>query len=244
MKTMIVMPVANEESTIKGLLGEIQAQLPEARTLVVMDDFSCDRTMEIVHAASLVAPSRVRLLYHPASTGFASCYLYGFRQTVAMGADYVIEMDGGGSHDPSELPRMVELLRDHDCVFSSRFSPSGGFENHPAQRRLISWAGTKAANFLLGTSLSDMTSGYEGFRIGVLRTIDRNIGFDNFLALRGAQHFFQTELRYYCRNLRCAEHPITYRGSSSTLKWAAVWRSLGALYRLGCRRPVQPEDLS
>ena len=244
MKTYIVMPVANEEAAIADLLARIRGHLTDARTLVVMDRFSRDRTMEIVHEISLMYPDRVSLLLYPESTGFASCYLYGFRAACNCGADSVIEMDGGGSHDPAVLPRMVELLRDRDCVFSSRFAPGGGFESHPLQRRLISWAGTKMANALLSTKLSDMTSGFEGFRASVLRAIDRKIGFENFLSLQGAQHFFQTEMRYYCSRLHWAEIPIQYRGSSSTLKAKTVWNSFNALYTLGCRRPIEPGELT
>lgn len=242
MNTHIVMPVANEEKTIAKLLYEIRLHMPAATIWVVMDDFSKDGTADIVLEMSK-HDNHLWAMKHRESTGFASCYLFGFRQAMAAEADAVIEMDAGGSHDPAMLPKMAELLESNDCVFSTRFAKGGGFDHHPLQRRLISWTGTKAANALLGTNLSDMTSGFEGFRVDVLRAIQLKIGFDNFLALRGAGHFFQTEMRYYCARLRCAELPITYRGSSSTLKMGTVWKSFKQLYDLGCRKPVEPEDI-
>jgi dolichol-phosphate mannosyltransferase len=242
MNIHIVMPAANEEKTIAALLANVRRHAPTATIWVVMDKFSRDATADVVLELSRHDNSLWAIKFSE-STGFASCYQFGFRQALAADADAVIEMDAGGSHDPAMIPRMVELLGRNDCVFSTRFARGGGFERHPLQRRLISWAGTKAANALLSTNLTDMTSGFEGFRSDVLRAIDRKIGFANFLSLRGAGHFFQTEMRFYCSRLRCAEMPITYRGSSSTLKLGTVWKSAKALYELGCRKPITWEDL-
>lgn len=246
MKTYIVMPVANEEKTVGRLLAEIRMELPEVAILVVMDKFSRDRTAEIVQRMAAADPWIHRFSF-TRSTGFASCYLYGFRRVIAEGDPDapIIEMDAGGSHSPDRLPFLRAQLDRHACVFSTRFARGGGFVNHPWHRRALSWGGTQLANRLfLGTSLSDMTSGFEGFRSGVLRAIDRKIGFDNFLSLRpGCGHFFQTEMRYYCSKLDICEVPILYRGSGSTLKASAVWKSLAALYELGCRPQLAPGDL-
>ena len=246
MNTYIVMPVANEQETIHDLLLSIRANLPDARILVVVDKFSRDRTWDVVLGLAMCDWHVVPVFYER-STGFASCYLHGFRLAANLGgADAIIEMDAGGSHDPSELGKVADLLEENACAFSTRFARGGGFVDHPWHRRAVSWGGTALANrVFLDTKLSDMTSGFEGFRADVLRAIDRKIGFDNFLSVRpGTGHFFQTEMRYYCSKLRCAEFPITYRGSDSTLKAKTVLRSLAALYELGCRRPLEPGDLA
>jgi dolichol-phosphate mannosyltransferase len=244
MITFVVMPVANEEATIEALLTGVLSQgIGPITVLPVMDGFSKDNTLNLVENFQKRDP-RVQLVFHEASTGVVSCYLRGFREAVKQGADYIIEMDGGGSHDPAEIPDFIRLLDGgNDCVFSSRFMKGGGMVDQPFKRRLISWAGTIVSNLVLGTKLSDMTSGYEAFRGSVLRAIDEKIGFDNILSLRKASHFIQTELRYYCARLTYAEKPIVYKGSTSTLRNETVVNSFKALFALKGRPQVLEGDL-
>jgi dolichol-phosphate mannosyltransferase len=239
MRTFIVMPIANEESTIEALLSDILCQnIPDITVLPIMDAFSKDKTRLLIENFQEKDP-RVQLVYHQKSTGGVSCYLHGFREAGKRGADYIVEMDGGGSHDPKEIPAFIRLLdQGNDCVFSSRFMEGGGMVNLPLTRRLISWGGTHLSNFVLGTRLTDMTSGFEAFRAPVLRAIDVQIGFDNILSLRQASHFIQTELRYYCGRLKYAEKPIIYKGSTSTLTNQTVINSLKALFELKNRPQV------
>jgi dolichol-phosphate mannosyltransferase len=239
MKTFIVMPIANEESTIGALLSDILSQgVPDITILPIMDVFSKDKTQTIIENFEKKDP-RVQLVFHHKSTGVVSCYLHGFREAEKRGADYIIEMDGGGSHNPKEIPDFIRLLNQgNDCVFSSRFMKGGGMVDQPLKRRLISWGGTVLSNLVLGTRLTDMTSGYEAFRAPVLWAIDEKIGFDNILSLRQASHFIQTELRYYCARLKYAEKPIVYKGSASTLNNRTVFNSLRALFALKGRPRV------
>ena len=239
MRTFVVFPIANEESTIEKLLINILAQPVENITAVpVMDSYSKDRTQKIVEGMQARDP-RVQLLFHPKSTGAVSCYLHGFRYAVSAGADYVIEMDGGGSHDPAEIPEFIRLLdAGNDCVFSTRFALGGGIVGHPLKRKLISKMGTILANAVLGTSLTDMTSGYEAFRADVLKAMDEQVGFDKILSLDRAGHFIQTEIRYYCSRLKYCEKPIIYAGSSTQLKNHTIINSLKALFILYRKPPI------
>ena len=97
--------------------------------------------------------------------------------------------------------------------------------DHPWYRRLLSSGGTYLANLVLGTRLRDMTSGFEGFQRHVLESLD----LDRFLS-KG--HMYQTEMRYYCRNLKTVEVPIHYRGGASSLKWKSVAEALKILFQL------------
>lgn len=81
------------------------------------------------------------------------------------------------------------------------------------------------ANFVLGTRLKDMTSGFEGFQ----RHILEQMNLDQFLS---TGHMYQTEMRYYCRNFRTVEVPIHYMGSSSSLKGSSVTEALRILFQL------------
>jgi len=90
---------------------------------------------------------------------------------------------------------------------------------------MLSGGGTMLANFVLGTKLKDMTSGYEGFKRHVLENMD----LDKFLS-RG--HIYQTEMRFYCRNYKTKEVPIHYVGGKSSLKLKSVSEALKVLFAL------------
>ena len=101
----------------------------------------------------------------------------------------------------------------------------GSMREQPLYRRMLSQGGTFLSNFVLGTGLEDMTSGFEGFQ----RKILENLRLDQFLS-RG--HMYQTEMRYYCRNLRTIEVPIHYVGTASSLKASSVTEALRILFML------------
>lgn len=224
-KTIIVMPVANEEDTMGQVIEKILA-LPYDNLYLypVIDNFSKDRTEEIIR--SYEATGRVKCIFYEKSTGVISCYLEGYRRALADGAECVLEMDGGGSHSPDEIPQFIENLeKGYDCVWGSRFVPGGDISNHPLYRRILSSGGTILANLVLGTKLKDMTSGFEGFQAAVLEKFD----FDKFLS---TGHMYQTEMRFYCRRYNTIEVPIHYIGGSSSLKWKSVKEALSILFKL------------
>ena len=231
-KTIIVMPVANEEATMESLLDNI-LELPYDNLYIypVVDSYSKDRTEEIIREKEKQNP-RVKCIFYKESRGVITCYLEGFRRALLDGAERIIEMDGGGSHLPSEIPQFIEKLDEgYDCVWGSRFIPGGGISSQPLYRRILSGGGTWLANFVLGTGLKDMTSGFEGFQRNVLE----NMNLDKFLS-KG--HMYQTEMRYYCRKYHTIEVPIHYVVSSSSLKSSSVTEALRILFKL---KKYEPE---
>ncbi len=225
-KTIIVMPVANEEQTMEQVI-DIIMDLPFDNLFYypVIDDFSKDDTEKIIRRKAKDNP-RIKLIYYKQSKGVISCYLEGYRQALMDGADRIIEMDGGMSHDPHQLPEFIDKLDEgYDCVWGSRFMKGGGVSDLPLYRRLLSGGGTFLSNLVLDTGLKDMTSGYEAFQRKVLESI-------NFDQIMSTGHMYQTEMRFYCRNLKCVEVPIHYTGSSSGLKFSTVMEALGILFKL------------
>ena len=224
-KTIIVMPVANESATMGSVIEKILA-LPydNLHLYPVVDDYSKDNTAEIIR--SYEHTGRVKCIYYKESRGVISCYLEGFRRALADGAERIIEMDGGGSHKPEELGQFVEKLDEgYDCVWGSRFITGGSISEQPLYRRILSGGGTMLSNIVLGTKLKDMTSGFEAFQADVLR----NLNLDAFLS---TGHMYQTEMRFYCRNLNTIEVPIHYTGGSSSLKFRSVTEALRILFEL------------
>ncbi|MCR5688116.1 MAG: glycosyltransferase [Lachnospiraceae bacterium] len=224
-KIIIVMPVANEEKTMGSVIEKILALPYDNLSLYpVVDSYSKDSTEEIIR--SYEHTGRVKCIFYKESRGVISCYLEGYRRALEDGADCVLEMDGGGSHQPEEIPQFVEKLEEgYDCVLGSRFIKGGEMSHQPLYRRILSSGGTVLANLVLGTKLKDMTSGFEGFQADVLKRMN----LDRFLS---TGHMYQTEMRFYCRGLNCIEVPIHYIGGESSLKASSVAEALKILFAL------------
>ena len=219
------MPVANEEQSMASVIEQILA-LPydNLHLYPIIDNYSKDRTEEIIR--SYEHTGRVKCVFYKESRGVISCYMEGYRVALADGAERVIEMDGGGSHQPSEIPQYIEKLDEgYECVWGSRFIKGAGLENDPLYRKILSRGGTWLSNLVLGTKLKDMTSGFEAFQREVLEQFN----FDNFLS---TGHMYQTEMRFYCRNRKAIEVPIHYKAGKSSLKMKSVTEALSILFKL------------
>lgn len=154
----------------------------------------------------------------------------GFKEAYANGHEIIIEMDAGMSHDPKAIPMFLRVLNEgNECAFGSRFIIGGSMADSPLKRRLLSRGGTILANWLLGTHLYDMTSGYQGFHAHVIaRLLDYR--------LHSTAHFYQTEVRYLLRKFRFAEIPIHYQAPSPRVSKNAIRNALKVLFHYCAKR--------
>ncbi|HWO69259.1 MAG TPA: apolipoprotein N-acyltransferase, partial [Actinomycetota bacterium] len=203
-RTLVVLPTYEERETIGRVLEGLMA-LPEAVDALVVDDGSPDGTAEVVRAVAAREP-RVRLVERPRKSGLASAYLVGFRRALEEGYDLAVEMDSDLSHDPSELPRLLDAARRADLVIGSRYVPGGSVTNWSRARLALSRGGNLYARLALGFPLRDATS---GFRVYRRRLLEHLLGRD----IRSDGYAFQVELahRAWRDGFRVAEVPITFR---------------------------------
>src|SRR5207248_3523996 len=169
---------------------------------------------------------RLNVVWAPENRSVAGAYFRGYREALASGADWILEIDGGYSHQPKDIPQFFPYMEQgFDCVFGSRFMAGGKISNSSFKRRLVSYGGTVLTNMLIGTRLSDMTSGFEMFTRKTLQVVlDKEI--------HSRAHFFQTEIKVHCRNLKVAEAPIHYQMASPGLANAPVKEAFVQLWRL------------
>jgi dolichol-phosphate mannosyltransferase len=220
------MPVANEEETIEKLVTEILA-LPVADLtyMPVLDRFSQDSTKEILDGIAESDP-RVKVIFFQESSGVVSCYLYGFEIALEAGADYIFEMDAGGSHDPEDLPKMVAKLDEgYDCVLATRFSAGGGFVNQSLFRRLVSKCSTLFSKIILNIPFTDISSGFNGYQSHVLE----ELGFEH---ITSKGHSWHIQLKWPMRKYRYVEVPIIYRGSKSSFKFKYILDGVKTVWAL------------
>ncbi len=229
----IVCPMANEARSAVRFVDAVLAEcgryeFDSVTFFVVLDTVSRDDTRDLLEDHSLLRP-QLRVVWAPETRGVAEAYVRGYREALAAGCDWILEIDAGFSHDPRSIGAFFEAMATgKDCVFGSRFG-GGGQNLGTVRRRAISRGGTALANLLLGTRLSDMTSGYELFSRATLEAILAN-------GIRSKGPFFQTEIKAYCKDRRFAEIPIRYDAGSHGVGTAALAESLLNLARLFRRR--------
>jgi dolichol-phosphate mannosyltransferase len=179
----------------------------------------------------------VHVLHRPAKAGLAAAYVAGFERALAEGADYVLEMDADFSHDPADLPRLLEAAcAGADVVIGSRYARGGGVDGWSRDRQLLSRLGGLYARAVLGSAVRDLTGGFKCFRAEALRAL----GLEDLTAEGFA---FQVETTYRAgrSGLRITELPIVFherRAGRSKMSPAiaaeAIWRIPGI--RLAARR--------
>jgi dolichol-phosphate mannosyltransferase len=229
---MVCLPTYDERENLEPMLRALGEVLGPQDRVLVIDDSSPDGTGELADglAAEL---GFVDVLHRPRKEGLGPAYLAGFRHALDAGAELILEMDCDFSHDPKDVPRLLEAAAEADLVLGSRYVPGGGVENWGLVRRAISYGGSLYARVLLGVRVRDLTGGFKCFRREVLESLPLD-------EVRSRGYAFQIELTYRAlrRGFRVREIPIRFTdrvvgGSkmSRAIVLEAIWKV--PLLRLG-----------
>ncbi|KAB0668823.1 polyprenol monophosphomannose synthase [Oryzomonas sagensis] len=235
MKAIVVIPTYNERDNIVRLAGEVLAQHPDLQILFV-DDNSPDGTGTL--ADELAAGNgRISVIHRSGKLGLGSAYRTGFKAALAMGADYLIEMDADFSHSPTVLPLFLEAIRNADLVVGSRYLNGVSVVNWPIRRLMLSFFASVYTRFVTGLRVKDCTSGFKCFRRSVIEAFDLD-------SVKSDGYSFQIEMNYRCmeKGFRIVEVPIifidrhagTSKMSGKIVREAVtmVWKlRLGTLFR-------------
>ena len=204
----LVLPTYNEAENIEAI---VRAALPElARAtddhrILVVDDNSPDGTGDIADRLA-AEDAHVEVLHRLTKDGLGRAYLAGFARALEGGAELILEMDSDFSHDPKDLPRLIEGASDADLVLGSRYVRGGGVVDWGVGRRILSRGGSWYARRILGIPIRDLTGGFKCFHRRVLERLDLD-GIDAY------GYGFQIELTYRAlkAGFRVKEVPIVFR---------------------------------
>jgi apolipoprotein N-acyltransferase len=204
-RTLVILPTFDERDTIEWVLARLLA-LQEHVDVLVVDDSSPDGTGELVRAVAGTEP-RVRLLSRPKKAGLGSAYLDGFRKAIDGGYDLIVEMDSDLSHQPEELPALLQAAgASHDLTIGSRYVPGGSVTDWSPARVALSRAGNSYARFMLALPVHDATSGFRVYRRALLQEVVAT-------PFHSDGYGFQVELvmRAWHGGSDIGEVPITFR---------------------------------
>jgi dolichol-phosphate mannosyltransferase len=204
----LILPTYNEAQNLEPMVHAVLPQLSHSGvtpTILVVDDASPDGTGAIADrlAAEL---DEVRVLHRESKDGLGRAYLAGFQAALDGGADLILQMDCDFSHDPADVPRLIEAAGAADVVLGSRYVPGGGVENWALRRRIQSRGGCAYARMILRVPVRDLTGGFKVWRAAALRAIEPG-------TVRSQGYAFQVELTHRAlrRGLRAHETPIVFR---------------------------------
>jgi dolichol-phosphate mannosyltransferase len=224
----IACPMANEGEDGVLFVKQVLAECSGFRQVcffAVLDRATTDNTLDLLREYADTEP-RLSVVWAPENRCVVEAYIRGYREALAWGADWILEIDAGFSHKPKNIRQFfAEMEKGYDCVFGSRFMHGGSIRNSSWKRYLISRGGTFLANLFLGTELSDMTSGFEMFSRAALEHVLQK-------GVRSRAHFFQTEIKTYCHDLKFTEVPIQYEAASPRLGTSALKDAFTHLWRL------------
>ena len=197
MKLAIVIPTYNEADTISSLIKELfekVKQLVERLDVLIIDDSSPDGTADIARELG-DKYDKITVIQRPKKMGLGAAYKEGFRHVLEkLDSELIVQMDADHSHKPSEIPNMLEKIRDYDYLIASR---------HVDGSDVIGWGvGRKATHSVAGAiarmcakiEIKDSTSGFRMFKKKTLEKID-------FEKIRSDGFAFQVEVLHQLKQL-------------------------------------------
>lgn len=232
--SLVVIPTYNEAHNI-GKLIDILMGLEESVHVLVIDDGSPDGTAEIVKNLSHTFTGKIFLIEREGKLGLGTAYVAGFRYALENGYTYICEMDADFSHNPEDIPRLIEAVKkgDADIAVGSRYSNGISIVNWPLSRLILSYGANLYARWITGLPIKDTTAGFKCIHRDVLKAIDLN-------KIRSNGYAFQIEIHFraWKAGFRLREISIIFREReegvskmSKAIVREAVWRVWGLKIR-------------
>ena len=216
MKLAIVIPTYNEAETIPSLIKELFEKikhLVEKLDVLIIDDSSPDGTADIVRELG-EKYEKITVVQRPKKMGLGAAYKEGFRHILEkFDSELVLQMDADHSHQPSEIPNMLEKIKNFDFLIASRHVEGSDVIGWGVGRKTTHSIAGAIARICAGIEIKDSTSGFRMFKKKTLEKID-------FEKIRSDGFAFQIEVLYQLKQLgmRGLEVPTVFvnrtKGSS------------------------------
>lgn len=232
--SLVVIPTYNEAHNIDKLI-HILMGLEESVHVLVIDDGSPDGTADIVKDLGKQFAGKIFLIEREGKLGLGTAYVEGFRYALKMDYLYICEMDADFSHNPEDIPRLIDAVKkgDADVAIGSRYSNGISIVNWPLSRLILSYGANVYARWITGLPIKDTTAGFKCIHRDVLKAIDLN-------KIRSNGYAFQIEIHFraWKAGFKLREISIIFREReegvskmSKAIVREAVWRVWGLKLR-------------
>ena len=205
-KKIVIIPTYNEKENIAKIIRAVFSLEGDYHILVI-DDGSPDGTGAIVKDLQKEFPDRLFLIERSGKLGLGTAYITGFKWSLDKGYDFVFEMDADFSHNPADLPRLLEACTKGgaDLAIGSRYCNGVSVVNWPIGRIVMSYYASVYTRTMLGMKVYDTTAGFKCYRRKVLERIDLD-------DVRMKGYGFQIEMKYtaYKLGFKITEVPVIF----------------------------------
>ena len=223
MTAAIVIPTYNESLNLERLVTQLMSY--EIVTgVVIVDDASPDGTAIIADSLAVRHGGRVSVIHRHGTRGYSPASRDGMRFALGLRADFIVQMDADGSHNPIHLAEMFRAMDRADLVIGSRYVPGGAVVNWPLRRRWLSRFANAYVRRVLRLETSDCTSGFRSWRRSLLERLLRQ------RRAWSAGYAFLVEMLFLARleNASIVEVPITFierQHGHSKMSWRVILES-------------------
>ena len=203
MKTLIIIPTYNELENLPRLLPEVLLK-DESIDVLIVDDNSPDGTATFVES-QMKNNNRIHLIKRQSKQGLGTAYIAGFKYALQNNFEFIFEMDADFSHDPKEIPRFLDEIKNSDVILGSRYINGVNVINWPLRRLLLSSFANLYTRVITGLPVHDSTGGFKCFRREVLEAIDLD-------KVKSNGYAFQIEMTFkaWKKGFRVKEIPIIF----------------------------------
>ena len=204
--SLIIIPTYNEAENIESVINKILS-LQNNNYVLVVDDNSPDGTSNIVKNLKKDNADKLFLITREKKDGLGSAYKVGFKWALEQDFSYIFEMDADLSHDPNEIENLKILLINNECdvAIGSRYLEGVSVVNWPLSRIFLSYFANIYVRLITCLPVKDSTSGFVGYKIEALSSLDINkIKFNGYA--------FQIEMKFklWKKKFRLKEHQIIF----------------------------------
>ena len=233
-ESIVIIPTYNESHNIRKLI-EKTLSLETKINILIVDDGSPDGTADIVKSLQAEHPNRIYLIERKSKMGLGTAYVKGFKFALTKGYKNICEMDADFSHNPEDLPRLIEPVATGkaDLAIGSRYSNGISIVNWPLSRLILSFAANVYARTITGLPVKDTTAGFKCIHRKVLESIDLDRISSNGYA-------FQIEIHYraWTAGFKLKEVSIIFKEReegvskmSKSIVREAIWRVWALKFR-------------
>ncbi|HSW54521.1 MAG TPA: polyprenol monophosphomannose synthase [Ignavibacteriaceae bacterium] len=203
MKILIIIPTYNELENLPRLLPEVLSK-DDGIDVLIVDDNSPDGTAAFVES-QMKNNNRIHLIKRPSKQGLGTAYIAGFKYALQNNFQFIFEMDADFSHDPKEIPRFLDEIKNSDVILGSRYINGVNVINWPLRRLLLSSFANLYTRLITGLPVHDSTGGYKCFRREVLEAIDLD-------KVKSNGYAFQIEMTFkaWKKGFKVKEIPIIF----------------------------------
>lgn len=222
MRTLVISPTYNEVKNIETLISQILDD--NNYDLLIIDDNSPDGTSDKVKKFQKKYPN-LFLETREKKLGLGTAYLMGFNWAIKREYDSVVQIDADLSHDPNDIVKLVDKLKDYDLVIGSRYVQGVSVVNWPIRRLILSYGANTYTKTITGMPVNDGTGGFKAWRVDLLKKIKLEV-------VKSQGYSFQIEMNFraWRRGAKIYEEPIIFvdrtigeSKMSKKIMFEAIW---------------------